>query len=460
MDEYVKDILGNCVPELIPTFEEEEVNEKAFKCLTDDIIRELVPKLGKRAIFNKAYRAYREALDALDKKPDFSVVVKPHEPVSLPDPVCSPVVVIKSETAIGDVPDNDTSMVESQVSLEDTFKLEPQVPEEAVAEEVQVSEHQELEAASASSVDNECVDTSKTAHGSLGTSGVDQSLMETESNDELFGSVSNTSVINQNLPETFQDKTATDNAVTETTAELSINANILIEAEELDHEGLDNVLATAVDVDNVQTVGETFDIIETSMSNVQHESNDSPITEMTESQFTEERAYHGSDNQLVDSAIDEALIAQDQEDCGSSTQAEYPLRNQCIDGSPTSHITFSISELSDPAEEDLKSAESLRQLLSTSTTVNHLLGKPFLTRSTRNALTEEIVDHLCTSADGVLSNELLRSWARAVELVFAQEVNQLYFRESEDGYSCGGKLVQCYQRRKQGDADTANRETG
>nr|XP_029723203.1 uncharacterized protein LOC115264037 [Aedes albopictus] len=241
-------------------------------------------------------------------------------------------------------------MVESQVSMEDTFKLEPQVPEEAVAEEVQVSEHQELEAASASSVDNECVDTSKTAHGSLGTSGVDQSLMETESNDELFGSVSNTSVINQNLPETLQDKTATDNAVTETTAEHSINANILVEAEELDHEGLDNVLATEVDVDNAQTVGETFDIIETSMSNVQHErsSNDSPITEMTESQFAEERAYHQSDNQLVDPAIDEPLTAQEQEDCGSITQAEYPLLDQCIDGSPTSHITFTISELSDP----------------------------------------------------------------------------------------------------------------
>nr|XP_029725585.1 uncharacterized protein LOC115265275 isoform X2 [Aedes albopictus]XP_029725586.1 uncharacterized protein LOC115265275 isoform X2 [Aedes albopictus] len=92
MDEYVKDILRKWeLPELIPTFEEEEVNEKAFKCLTDDIIRELVPKLGKRAIFNKAYRAYREALD---KQPDSSVVVKPNESVSLPGGECTSVVVI------------------------------------------------------------------------------------------------------------------------------------------------------------------------------------------------------------------------------------------------------------------------------------------------------------------------------------------------------------------------------
>lgn len=198
------------------------------------------------------------------------------------------------------------------------------------------------------------------------------------------------------------------------------------------------------------------------MSNVQqHEraSTDSPITEITESQYAEELEYHESDNQIVEPVTDAPSSAQEQEDCRSASP-EYPLLDQCIDGSQTSHITFSISELSDPAEEDLKSAECLRQLLSTSTSLGHLLGKPFLTRSTRNALAEEIVDHLCTSADGVLSNELLRSWARAVELVFAQEVNQLYFRESEDGYSCGGKLVQCYQRRKQSGADTVNRETG
>lgn len=462
MDEYVKDILGKWeLPELIATFEEEEVNEKAFKCLTDDIIRELVPKLGKRAIFNKAYRAYREALD---KQPDSSVVVKPNESVSLPDGECTSVVVIKLETAIGDLPENDTSTIESQVSLEDTFKLEPQIPEEVVAEEVQGSEHQQLEAASASSVDNECIDTSNTPHGSLGNSGVEQSSMETETIEELSGSVSKTSVITHNI-ETFQHKTVIDNAITETTTEHSVDADILIDTKESDHEGLDNVMETLVDVDssdNVQTVGETFDIVEPSMSNVQqHEraSTDSPITEITESQYAEELEYHESDNQIVEPVTDEPSSAQEQEDCRSASP-EYPLLDQCIDGSQTSHITFSISELSDPAEEDLKSAECLRQLLSTSTSLGHLLGKQFLTRSTRNALAEEIVDHLCTSNEGVLSNELLRSWARAVELVFAQEVNQLYFRESEDGYSCGGKLVQCYQRRKQSGADTVNRETG
>ncbi|XP_053688906.1 uncharacterized protein LOC128738085 [Sabethes cyaneus] len=61
MDEYVRDLLQKWeLEELIPKFGDEEVNEKAFKCLTEDIIRELIPKLGKRAIFNKAYKEFRE----------------------------------------------------------------------------------------------------------------------------------------------------------------------------------------------------------------------------------------------------------------------------------------------------------------------------------------------------------------------------------------------------------------
>lgn len=171
---------------------------------------------------------------------------------------------------------------QSQVSLEDTFKLEPQIPEEVVAEEVQGSEHQQLEAASASSVDNECIDMSNTAHGSLGNSGVEQSSMESETIEELSGSVSKTSVITHNI-ETFQvnsknefqqseydqvlffqHKTVIDNAITETTTEHSVDADILIDTKESDHERLDNVMETLVDVDssdNVQTVGETFDIV-------------------------------------------------------------------------------------------------------------------------------------------------------------------------------------------------------
>ncbi|XP_055531622.1 uncharacterized protein LOC129722301 [Wyeomyia smithii] len=63
MDEYVKDLLRTWeLEELISRFEAEEVNEKAFNCLTEDIIRELIPKLGKRAIFNKAYEKYRDQL--------------------------------------------------------------------------------------------------------------------------------------------------------------------------------------------------------------------------------------------------------------------------------------------------------------------------------------------------------------------------------------------------------------
>lgn len=45
---------------LLNVYLDEEINERAFKCLSDDIIRELIPKLGKRAIFCSAYKEFLE----------------------------------------------------------------------------------------------------------------------------------------------------------------------------------------------------------------------------------------------------------------------------------------------------------------------------------------------------------------------------------------------------------------
>lgn len=63
MDTYVKNLLnGWSMPELIKVFQEEEIDEGAFKCLKYDMIKELIPKVGKRAKFVQKYEEYKENL--------------------------------------------------------------------------------------------------------------------------------------------------------------------------------------------------------------------------------------------------------------------------------------------------------------------------------------------------------------------------------------------------------------
>lgn len=63
MDTYVKNLLnGWNLPELIKVFQEEEIDEGAFKCLKYDMIKEIIPKVGKRAKFVQKYEEYKENL--------------------------------------------------------------------------------------------------------------------------------------------------------------------------------------------------------------------------------------------------------------------------------------------------------------------------------------------------------------------------------------------------------------
>lgn len=63
MDTYVKNLLnGWSMPELIKVFQEEEIDEGAFKCLKYDMIKEIIPKVGKRAKFVQKYEEYKENL--------------------------------------------------------------------------------------------------------------------------------------------------------------------------------------------------------------------------------------------------------------------------------------------------------------------------------------------------------------------------------------------------------------
>ncbi|XP_062541875.1 uncharacterized protein LOC134209873 isoform X1 [Armigeres subalbatus] len=61
MDEYVENILKKWnLADLVHRFREEEVNEEAFLLLTPDIIKELIPKLGKRAIFTARFNELKQ----------------------------------------------------------------------------------------------------------------------------------------------------------------------------------------------------------------------------------------------------------------------------------------------------------------------------------------------------------------------------------------------------------------
>uniref|UniRef100_A0A1Q3EY17 Uncharacterized protein n=1 Tax=Culex tarsalis TaxID=7177 RepID=A0A1Q3EY17_CULTA len=64
MDEFVVKTLQKWnLSDLVERFRDEEVNEEAFAFLTPDIIKELVPKLGKRAIFNARYAEFKQTLE-------------------------------------------------------------------------------------------------------------------------------------------------------------------------------------------------------------------------------------------------------------------------------------------------------------------------------------------------------------------------------------------------------------
>lgn len=98
---------------------------------------------------------------------------------------------------------------------------------------------------------------------------------------------------------------------------------------------------------------------------------------------------------------------------------------------------------------DHETAQALRKLLEQSPTASHLRDKKFLTRSSRNLLSEEIVYYLYFQNNGALTEEVLVNWARAVEVVFKDEVAAIYYRKQREGASLGtGKLCEYYQRMK------------
>ncbi|XP_058464977.1 uncharacterized protein LOC131438754 [Malaya genurostris] len=257
MDEYVRAYLKLWeLDELIPRFKDEEINEKAFKCLTEDIIRELIPKLGKRAIFQRAYQEFRDGL------------------------------------------------------ANDTQQSDGVLPDESA----------------------------------------DESVTEPQ-----------------------------------------------LENQE-DEQQSENHIKPSVDI-KIEFTNDNIHVVEV----LEHIPTPQQVAE--------------------------------------SSNVSAPNKGH------TPFTLVSIAPLDELSEQDYKTATDLRALLS-SCLDGRLHAKTFLTRSNRAVLSREIVKFLFNKNGGILSNEVLHSWARAVEVVFSTEITALYFRQSEDGSTCSGMLFDSYQEMK------------
>ncbi|XP_062541878.1 uncharacterized protein LOC134209875 isoform X2 [Armigeres subalbatus] len=430
MDDYVKSILLKWeLPELIPTFQDEEVNEKAFKCLTDDIVRELIPKLGKRAIFNKAYKEYCKSLKN---------GVDPGRAVPDPKPDCRSLVSSETENRseiLLDKPEkNSLCEIHQNVELCEDVKIDIVVKDEFPTLENDNPNSEEPQIITTTSIIDDPYDESQPCQAPPIVSDVEIETEACDENPELSGENFDSDATHGMLIDSYETqlpKIDSNDGIDQTTAESHAKETLITVVE---YSGDEESESSAIEV-------------------IKHSPQSLKEVDENDGSWYGEGSSHKSATSIIEDELEQepstsipnedTTITESQQE--PEAEPERPTAIEFLDDNP-SRITFSISALTNPSDADLKNGESLRQLLNSSSSIGHLLGKPFLTRSSRNTLAEGIVEHLCATNEGLLSRELLRKWARAVELVFKQEINELYFRESEDGYTCGGKLVQCCER--------------
>ncbi|XP_055611911.1 uncharacterized protein LOC129758432 [Uranotaenia lowii] len=295
MDGYVKSHLTRWgLEELIPKFADEEVNEPAFKCLTEEIIRELVPKLGKRAIFSNAYNSYREQLAAAS-----------------------------------------ASMRLLPVS-------EPEVPQ------------------------------------------------------------GETLVVAADLPGILQER-ETDSTNNQQRGELKDEIIIIREVK-----------------------------IESSLSQT--------------FSFSENTAETPGNSENLNPTRHSELAVEAQEDANLVEHLLEDTPQQSDTQKSTSDpITFSVASPSEVTDRDRETVEALRNLLQQSDTLKVLLGKTFLTRSLRNNLARHIAEYLYDMYENDCSAKAFRRWARAIAIMFPNEIAAFYYRESADKLNRSGRLYKSYR---------------
>ncbi|XP_031343146.1 uncharacterized protein LOC116170783 [Photinus pyralis] len=69
-------------PELVLVFEENEITWEAFESLTDDVIKELIPKIGPRIIFKKKYDLFRAPVITVQSAIEYPNTLSPSPSIS------------------------------------------------------------------------------------------------------------------------------------------------------------------------------------------------------------------------------------------------------------------------------------------------------------------------------------------------------------------------------------------
>lgn len=109
MDEFVENTLKKWnLADLVERFRDEEVDEEAFLLLTPDIIKELIPKLGRRAIFTARFTDLKASLQA--NEDHSSAIASPSPAVvdpDLPQPSTSASVFPSTEVPASEIQNND-----------------------------------------------------------------------------------------------------------------------------------------------------------------------------------------------------------------------------------------------------------------------------------------------------------------------------------------------------------------
>ncbi|XP_035785500.1 sterile alpha motif domain-containing protein 3-like isoform X2 [Anopheles albimanus] len=117
--------------------------------------------------------------------------------------------------------------------------------------------------------------------------------------------------------------------------------------------------------------------------------------------------------------------------------------------SPPQLVPFSIEEISCITREDQEAKERLLQLLERTPSAVHLIKKEFFTRKDRDLLSHVVIQHLWPECcAGVLPQDTLLLWSRAVEFLFCHEIASIYCRLDEDG-ELKGIFIKCITSLKQ-----------
>ncbi|XP_029725553.1 uncharacterized protein LOC109426674 isoform X2 [Aedes albopictus] len=425
MDEFVENLLRKWnLVDLVDRFRDEEVNEEAFLLLTPEIIKELIPKLGRRAIFTARFNEFKESLQASEEPPVpvASASASPTPPV---EPRALPPAPTDSFHATEDT--KASLSVDNAKQFEKYFLEQlsphPSVPSECVAVPTPAGP-------STSEVD--CDDEPSNKRIKLESLEVDDYgdsiLLEDSSQDSESLMVETSYSMNK----TMEDPLVPGVEKLRLLLQQSPFARYLLGLNELDK-------SNRTDLTNV--------VVQYMYSNQQCDGVRSHMFNYWADAIVS----------LFPSEIKENYFSA-KEGCTSRLQARYSylLRVRKNESSrqpgpsqSSSSRTVEENVLPDerstfvhPGEQQI--VEELRQIVSSCFVMRDTLHAKTLTPNQRNILTANIVNYLMDKNGGPISLQELELYAKAIEHIFPNENASIYFRRKGACSRVNGKLFDRY----------------